>query len=98
LVLFSSLTTDGEAVAFSDKIKGVLRDSGFSVDNVPFGDSLPSLNRLGVYFWFKDAQNPPKRANYIYEAFKRIGIVIVGDPQPEFADPDKLVIVVEAHP
>jgi hypothetical protein len=97
-VLFNPLITDGEAVAFSEKIKAVLKEAGFPVNEVPFGERLMSLNRLGVYLWFKDQKAPPKRANYIYEAFKRVGIVIIGDAQPDFADPEKLVIVVGAHP
>jgi hypothetical protein len=97
-VLFNPLMSDGEAQAFSEQIKQVLKDSGFPVDDVPFGEKLLGVNRLGVVLWFKDLETPPKRARFIYEAFKRVGIEMKADPQAEFSDADKLVIVVGTHP
>jgi hypothetical protein len=97
MIFFNPLMTDGEAVAFSDQIKAVLSDAGFPVEDVPFGERLMSFNRLGVFFFFKDQAHIPKMANFIYEAFKRVGIRIVGIPEPALTDPDKLVITVGGH-
>jgi hypothetical protein len=66
---------------------------------VPFGDeSLFSLNRTGAFLWFKDKDNLPMHAKFIYEAFRWVGIPLFGDVQPDFADPARLVIVVASHP
>lgn len=90
--------TSGEAIQFSDEIKEVLAAAGFEVTDVDFGEKMFSLNRTGAFLWFKDKDNPPQHAKFIYEAFHRVGISLLGDPQPEFADPARLVIVVATHP
>jgi hypothetical protein len=97
-VLFNPLMADGEAVQFSDQIKSVLAASGYDVDDVPQGDRLLSLNRTGAFLWFKDASAPPERAKNISTAFRLVGITLWGDPQPDFPDPDTLVVVVGSHP
>jgi hypothetical protein len=98
-VFFNPLMTSGEAIQFSDEIKDVLAAAGFEVADVLFGDeSLLSLNRTGAFLWFRDRNNPPKHAKFIYEAFRRVGIPLFGDPQPDFPDPARLVIVVATHP
>jgi hypothetical protein len=98
VIFFNPLTTDGEAVAFSDQIKSVLSDSGFPVEDVPFGDRLISYSPLGVHVWIKDLKNQPARARYIYEAFKRINVIMAGEVHPEFPDAEKVVIVVGTYP
>jgi hypothetical protein len=98
LVLFNPLATDGRALAFSEQIKSVLRDAGFPVADVPFGDRLLSFSRLGVFIQIKEGNEQPAQARYIYEAFKRVGIDMKGLAEPGFDDPDKVVIVVGAQP
>lgn len=76
----------------------MLRDAGFPVADVPFGERLIAFSRLGVFIQFKDENDQPARARYIYEAFKRVGIDMKGLPEPGFEDPHKVVIVVGAQP
>jgi hypothetical protein len=98
-VFFRPLITSSEAVQFSDEIKDVLSAAGFEVpDTDLLRDGLLSLNRTGAFLWFKDKDNPPQHAKYLYEAFHRVGISLLGDPQPELSDPARLVIVVGSHP
>jgi hypothetical protein len=97
-VLFNPLMTDGEAMQFSDQIKTALEAAGYEVADVPQGEQLLSLNKTGAFLWFKDAKNPPVRAANIATAFRLAGITLWGDPQPDFPDPDTLVVVVGTHP
>jgi ABC-type multidrug transport system fused ATPase/permease subunit len=97
-VLFNPLMASGEAVQFSDEIKEVLTAAGFEASDVDFGESFFGFGRTGTFLFFKDKDNPPQHAKFIYEAFHRVGITLLGWPQPEFADPARLVIVVGTHP
>jgi len=97
-VFFNPLMTSGEAIQFSEEIREVLTSAGFDTREVDFGERLFSLNRTGAFLWFKDKDHPPKHARFISGAFRRVGISLLGDPQPDFADTDRLVIVVGTHP
>jgi len=96
-VWFNALFGDGEAIRFSDQIQAVLKEAGYEVEEVPQGERIMSVNRVGVLLFFKDVNNPPERAKNISTAFRLVGIEIFGDPQPDFTDPDKLVLVVSSH-
>jgi hypothetical protein len=98
-VFFNPLMGSGEAVRFSNEIKAVLTTAGYKTEDVGMGDRLVGAGpTVGVFLWFRDSDNQPQDARYIYEAFKRVGITLLGEVHPEFADPDRLVIVVASHP
>ena len=98
-IFFNPLMGSGEAVTFSDEIKAVLTAAGYKTEDVGFGEKVIGLGPLaGTFVWFKDSINQPQDAGYIYEAFKRVGITLLGVPQPDFTDPDRVVIVVASHP
>jgi hypothetical protein len=46
---------EGEAWAFGDKIRDVLKEAGFTVEDVPLAISQP-----GQFIWVKDKKDPPK--------------------------------------
>jgi hypothetical protein len=97
-VFFSPVITSGEAIQFSDEIKQVLGEAGFDVRDVDFGEKLFSLNRTGAFFWFKDKDHPPSHAKALFNAFHRVGIDFFGDPQPDFSDAERLMVVIGTHP
>jgi hypothetical protein len=98
-VFFNPILASSEAKQFSDEIKDVMRAAGFEVFDVDPGDRIvDSMNKIGTFLWFKDRKNPPQHANVIYETFHRVGITLLGDLQPQFSDPARLVIVVGIQP
>jgi hypothetical protein len=98
-VFFNPLMGNGEAVRFSDEIREVLTTAGFKTEEVGLGESLLGLGpAAGAFLWFKDKDHPPQDAKYISGAFNRVGIRLWADPQPDFTDPDRVVIVVASHP
>ena len=90
---------DGEAWQFSEKISNALKDAGFDPKRVEFGQQLFGLSVPGAFIWIKDAKNQPKHAGPIFEAFKRIGIILKGEEKPDsLPDLETVEIVVGSHP
>jgi hypothetical protein len=66
--------------------------------DVEFGERFLGFGRTGEFLRFKDAVNQPQDAKYIFEAFKRVGITFSGLPEPNFADPERVEVVIGTHP
>jgi hypothetical protein len=97
-IFFNPLMASGEAIQFSEEIKEILTTSGFKTANVAFDDALFGFGGVGAFLQFKDKNSPPQAAKLIHEAFHRVGINLWGLPQPDFTDPERLVIIVGTHP
>jgi hypothetical protein len=97
-IYFNPIMSDGEAVQFSEEIKSVLEASGFKTRDVDFRDKLLGFSLTGQFLDFKDGTNQPQAARYIFEAFKRVGIIFQGLPEPQCTDTDKVIVIVGTHP
>jgi hypothetical protein len=97
-IFFNPLMASGEAIQFSEEIKSVLIASGFKTEDVGFGDRLFGFGGVGTFLQFKEKDKPPQAAKFIHEAFHRVGINLLGLPEPDFTDPDRVVIIVGTHP
>ena len=97
-VLINTLM-DGESWQFGDAILATLKDAGFDPKRVDFGEQLLGLSSPGAFIWIKDMKKQPKHGGPIFEAFKRAGIVLVGEEKPDVVHDDNTVeIVVGTHP
>jgi hypothetical protein len=90
---------DGESWQFGDRISATLKDAGFDPKRVDFGQQLVGLSLPGAFLWIKDMKKQPKHGGPIFEAFKRAGIILVGEEKPDVVqDTDTVEIVVGSHP
>jgi len=92
---------DGEAWQFGDAISTVLKEAGFPVTEIPFGNRAIAFNKPGAFLWIKDGKNQPKHGGPIAVAFSRVGINFTGEVHPSDADVpdlDTVVIAISSHP
>jgi hypothetical protein len=89
---------DGEAWQFGAQILGALKEAGFSVSEVPFGDRAIAFSIPGAFIQIKDLKHQPKHAGPIFEGFKRVGILLTAEEKAEIPDNDTVVIAISSHP
>jgi hypothetical protein len=93
---------DGEAWQFGEQISSVLKEAGFPVEDVPFGNRAFAFNKPGTFIAIKDGANQPKHGGAIFKAFEAVGIPLIGqvDAQvdAQVPDNDTVEIGVSSHP
>lgn len=92
---------DGEAWQFGDAIVGALNEAGFAAEIPTLRIRVLSYNKPGAFIWIKDIKNQPKHAGPICEAFKQVGIFLIGEEHAADAqvpDYETVVIAVSSHP
>ena len=88
---------EAEAMQFADQIESVLKEAGFDVKQVDFGERAITFNMPGQWIVIKDLNHQPRHGGPISKAFQNVGINFVPQVKPETAD-DLVVIEISSHP
>jgi hypothetical protein len=89
---------DGEAWQFGAQILSALKEAGFPVSEMPFGERALAFSIPGAFLQIKDSKNQPRHAGPILEVFKRAGISFTAEEETEIADINTVVIAISSHP
>jgi hypothetical protein len=94
-----ALLDSSDAKSFSDHIKDVLLDAGFSIPENTGEMAILSYSKPGAWIWVKDVEQAPSHTIAIQRALRAIGITLLAYPDPKNRlDVNQLMICVSSHP